>query len=624
MELRNADFVTFMQLRDCFYGGYSFPQFCIDNGISSPMVVSLYPEFLWEIYVQCRYDKRVNADFCFVQNKNATISLSVACVLDKIPLKNFSSDEINSHDKIIVLTLARMDFQSDKLIYIDQLLNKFISFTYAERPLLHYLNHHKNVKIIVTNNPYLKINQFSTDYERAICNGDIHNLRERLRENKGSSHIANRYDIFGYSNEEVLNLLEMSGAKTNLDGSTSLLDNDNPLINIKDGKRMTAWQPSNYKNTIYFMGTCSYFGIGAPFDKTIESCLQKRLNEGKYKYRVENASQFFAGRYQDIFYNLNNLPVKDGDIIFIFIQDLQPFHIPFINIRDVFDRPHNYGEVFSDVSHLNEHGYEILANIFYNILKDTSFFKYYPEIPKYEPTSHIYGVPNLLSMSSLQNKKFNFDIKLKQSLDEYKNFLKPYRVNIGCIVMNCNPFTLGHRYLIEYAAKKVGLLYVFVVEEDKSQFQFADRINLVKQGVKDISNVVVLPSGKFMISSLTFSGYFNKAELQNTIVDSKFDVELFAEEIAPSLGINIRFAGEEPNDTVTKQYNENMKEILPRHGIKFIEIPRKSFDGEVISAKRVRNLLKEKNFDEISHLVPESTLKYLKDKFDLLPPPPSD
>ena len=133
--------------------------------------------------------------------------------------------------------------------------------------------------------------------------------------------------------------------------------------------------------------------------------------------------------------------------------------------------------------------------------------------------------------------------------------------------MNCNPFTLGHQYLAEYAAARVAKLYIFVVEEDKSEFPFADRIELVKQGVKHISNVEVLPSGKFIISQQTFSGYFNKAGLQDVAVDSSEDVEIFGREIAPTLGITVRFAGEEPKDNVTRQYNETMKEILPRYEI---------------------------------------------------------
>ena len=184
--------------------------------------------------------------------------------------------------------------------------------------------------------------------------------------------------------------------------------------------------------------------------------------------------------------------------------------------------------------------------------------------------------------------------------------------------MNCNPFTLGHQYLVEYAAARVVKLYIFVVEEDKSEFPFADRFELVKQGVKNFSNVEVLPSGKFIISQQTFSGYFNKAKLQDVAVDSSEDVEIFGKEIAPELGITIRFAGEEPKDNVTRQYNETMKEILPRYGVEFCEIPRKNFGDEPISASSVRAAIKSNDINKVRSLVPDTTFNYLLEKYSEL------
>lgn len=617
MNIELIDNNYFSQLRDCFYAGYSLPKFCIDNQISNPLIVSPYPQTLWEIYVQFSYDKRINADYCLVQTDDLNINASVACVLSDVPLKKFSPDEFEFHDKIFMMTVLRLNQFDDKIFYLDQIFETFKHIVYAEIPLLNFQTQHPNVKIVVNNHPYIHLNEHSTDYEKAISKSSIHDLREKLKLKK-AEYIFNRFDFLGYSNDEVLHMLEMTGAITNPDGSTDFIDDDYPLVNIKNGLRQTAYKPNDFQNTIYFMGTCSFVGIGAPFDKTVESYLQLKLNQGGFKYRVVNASQYYAGRYQDIFYNLNKLPVVDGDIICILIQDLRPRYFPFLDLTHIFDRPHNFGEVFSDSAHLNEHGYQLLAEYYYQFFTQTNFMENYPSIPKYQSTFKIYGVPNPLSIQSAQS---NLDSKLKQSLSEYKSSLKKYRLNIGCIVMNCNPFTLGHRYLIEYAKSKCQLLYIFVVEEDKSEFPFADRFKLVKEGCKDIPNVIVIPSGKFIISSLTFEGYFNKSKLQNQTVDSTFDVELFATEIAPSLGINIRFAGEEPNDTVTRQYNETMKLILPQHNIRFIEIPRKTFDGEVISAKRVRTLLREGDFDSLKNLVPQSTLNYLQDKFIPIPPP---
>lgn len=93
------------------------------------------------------------------------------------------------------------------------------------------------------------------------------------------------------------------------------------------------------------------------------------------------------------------------------------------------------------------------------------------------------------------------------------------------------------------------------------------------------------------------------------------NVEIFANYIAPSLGINIRFAGEEPLDNVTRQYNQTMRRILPEYGIEFKTIKRKAKSDEPISASRVRKLLSEQKYDEIKCIIPETTYQYLIKKY---------
>lgn len=217
-------------------------------------------------------------------------------------------------------------------------------------------------------------------------------------------------------------------------------------------------------------------------------------------------------------------------------------------------------------------------------------------------------------------KEFPFEAGTYKELAEYKKALtdwynQVFSMTIGSVVMNCNPFTLGHRFLIETALTQCDFLIIFVVQEDKSRFPFEDRLRLVKEGVADLKNVAVFPSGRFVLSSLTFSEYFNKSKLQDRTIDTSLDVTLFARDIAPCLHITKRFAGKEPFDAVTRQYNETMHRILPEYGIEFVEIPRKTAvqGGEVIiSASRVRDLLEKGDFDAIRPLVPESTFHYLE------------
>jgi [citrate (pro-3S)-lyase] ligase len=150
------------------------------------------------------------------------------------------------------------------------------------------------------------------------------------------------------------------------------------------------------------------------------------------------------------------------------------------------------------------------------------------------------------------------------------------------------------------------------VEEDKSLFSFNERYEMVREGVKDLKNVKIAPSGNYIASQNTFPEYFLKIEDEDIENNVEKDLTLFAEGVAPQLNITYRFVGEEKADKVTDTYNEAMKRILPEHGIEIIEIPRKTTaDGDIISAKRVRERLQTYPFGDLSELVPESTMRLL-------------
>lgn len=202
--------------------------------------------------------------------------------------------------------------------------------------------------------------------------------------------------------------------------------------------------------------------------------------------------------------------------------------------------------------------------------------------------------------------------EIRTEISRYTDKIKcAEKGTVGAIVMNCNPFTYGHRYLIEYAAKKMDSLYIFVVEEDCSFFKFADRIQMVKQGTKDLENVIVVPSGRWVLSNETLPVYFEKEQKQEAQVDASKDLEIFARYIAPPLGITKRFVGEEPTDKVTRQYNRQMQEMLGDFGIELEIIPRKELDGVAISASNVRRYMKEGNWEAVKRLVPETTYEIL-------------
>lgn len=186
---------------------------------------------------------------------------------------------------------------------------------------------------------------------------------------------------------------------------------------------------------------------------------------------------------------------------------------------------------------------------------------------------------------------------------------------VGAAVMNCNPFTKGHRYLIETAAKECDRVYVFVLSEDKSYFSAEDRLEMVKRGTQDLKNVTVLPTGPYLISSATFPTYFLKEREKATEIQCLLDIEIFAKYYAPKFGITRRYVGTEPLSPMTNQYNKALEAYLPEKGIELRQIPRLEADGAPVSATTVRSCLQD--IDTLQTLLPESTLQYLTEK-DLL------
>lgn len=182
---------------------------------------------------------------------------------------------------------------------------------------------------------------------------------------------------------------------------------------------------------------------------------------------------------------------------------------------------------------------------------------------------------------------------------------------IGAAVMNCNPFTRGHRYLIETAAKACDHLYVFVLSEDKSRFSAQDRMMLVKDGTADLPNVTVLPTGPYLISSATFPTYFLKDREKAQTVQCLLDIEVFVKYYVPHFGITHRFVGTEPLSQMTNQYNEALLQFLPKHNIHVVELPRLEQQKGAISASKVRADIDLKNFANVRAMVPATTLRHL-------------
>lgn len=212
------------------------------------------------------------------------------------------------------------------------------------------------------------------------------------------------------------------------------------------------------------------------------------------------------------------------------------------------------------------------------------------------------------------NKECKEDSKKCKENTSYLTTSPPHHLTTtmqptGCIVMNCNPFTLGHRYLVESASRMVEHLFVIVVREDRSAFSYQERKAMVTAGTADLKNVTVCDGSEYAISNTTFPTYFLKRLSDATDTQILLDLDLFRRHIAPALGAEVRFVGTEPTDELTRRYNELMMESLGKDHV--VQIPRLENGGVAVSASRVRRAMDSNSLKEAAQLVPPTTLPYI-------------
>ena len=211
-----------------------------------------------------------------------------------------------------------------------------------------------------------------------------------------------------------------------------------------------------------------------------------------------------------------------------------------------------------------------------------------------------------------------------ESVSTYQDYLKTLKVpaktaDVASIVVNCNPFTNGHKYLIEKASAENELVYLFVVEEDLSAFPFKVRWELIKKGIAHLKNVIMVRGGMYIVSGTIFPSYFLKNEMVSDVMEkqAELDVQIFAKYVVPVLGIKKRYIGTEYYCKTTAAYNLAMKKILPPVGVEVVEVMRKATGigadnyPDYISASKVREAIKNDNLEELIDFLPDSTRHFL-------------
>ena len=346
---------------------------------------------------------------------------------------------------------------------------------------------------------------------------------------------------------------------------------------------------------VFLVGPCIVDGIRMPNEQF--SCM---LQNSVSDYEIVNVVEWES--IEECYTKILEHDLYENDIVLF--MDYTSIDVEAdICVGDMFNKIQDKHWLYTDILiHTTKWGNEELIKIIQNVILNPIRMT----------------MKNVVSSKQLHKREkqcitCNVIWEIERYLHNVKEKTKVERFDgtVGAIVMNANPFTKGHRYLVEYASKNVDFLYVFVVEEDASYVPFNARIQMVEMGTSDLKNVCVLGSGKFIISKQTMAGYFMKERITAEKFDPAQDVNIFSTIIAKELGICKRFLGEEPLDPITYKYNKKMHEVFPKHGIEVIEIPRIKIENDIVSATKVRKLFLENKWESIHKIVPETTFQYM-------------
>lgn len=390
-----------------------------------------------------------------------------------------------------------------------------------------------------------------------------------------------------------------------------LEDCQSDFYNVIGGMRFTAYQPDEYTNTIYIFGPCTVRGALVEDKNTVASQLQKKINDSGYKYIVMNCGVGGGSDLENTYKYILSMPLKAGDIIILieegqFLKDKINSFKDIINLSSEFNLNPLTEEWFVDrPAHCNSLANAKITNCIYKKLIQVI-------------------AENKVKNESEMIKLFKGKQKIHKDSCELMQYIAKISENkfmvssdscVGAIAMHCNPMTKGHKYLIEEALRQVDYLYIFILSEDKTDIPYSIRKDMLMYETKQYDNVKVLDCGSFMASTSSFPEYFMKEKSISSRVDASKDILTFCQYVVPALNITKRFVGTERRDFVTRQYNNQLKMILPYYGVEVCEIERINCVKGSISAFSTREMIKNNLWKDVKYMVTDYVYARLQEYY---------
>ena len=372
---------------------------------------------------------------------------------------------------------------------------------------------------------------------------------------------------------------------------TRLTDLESPYINIKGGERVTVGQPQEAERTVYFFGPCLMIGAYTEDAHTIESYLQAMLNDAGYSCKVVNCG-CFETPYQEMI-RITSTPMRPGDIVVLHVDNHPYENTVSIDLMDVLDENDVPNDWVLDLPmHVNYRVNELYAaELFKRMVADGALAA---------PVAN--DAPTMLARDLAVQRLY---------LDRvFNDFTPKPGERVGTVGMHGNPFTWGHRYLIETASKQVDRLFCLLIADDLGVFSYAERFAMTVEGTKDLENVRIVSGGPFQATRNIFREYFLKVAPTSIEESALADTLIYAEVIAKRLGIKYRFLGDERHNPKMDYFNKLMARTLADYGIEAVELPRFAVGDAPVSASAARAASDAGDAETLKSHVPPSTLAF--------------
>ena len=383
-----------------------------------------------------------------------------------------------------------------------------------------------------------------------------------------------------------------------------LADFSSDYINIANGKRRTVGQPESAEHTAYFIGPCIMVGPFVEDRHTLPSSVQALLNRDGISCRAVNCG-CWENSYSELV-RIASIPFRPGDYAIVFFENQHPQGFDAINLAQVLednDVPREW--LVDSTLHCNDkvnalYAEEIYAHMLARGVAD-------PKRSGDDAVAHEDGPATPTDCDPAMDEKAVKELYL----DRYFSDFEPASgETIGAVCMHGNPFTYGHRRLIEFARERVDRLVVFVIDEELGEYTFPERYSMACECLADLEGITIAPSGPFQATRTTFPEYFSKVSVAITDAGIRAELDVFARCIAKPLGISVRFIGTERPGTTMQVFNDLIREILPEYGIDVVEVPRfATDDGDVFSASKARTVGSEDRA-AFERLCPPATVRY--------------